>query len=246
MIQQQNKSGKLVSQSISGKSDNGAPRQSSTAPATIGNQLREGAKTFGREVQRGWNWLNSSAADDQDAACFPHGCSNEEMRSIENNDRNRQNVNTALAGLGAASEAVTTARGMAALVRQPTAPLALKQSSGDPQKLLIQVLRQLIQQKAGFNQSGVPIILDVNLSAKGMADALRNQGYNVRTVQEIFGTGRTPDAHILELARAIDGRVLTRDVGRQLDGGFFEKSIVVDSRVRTSAGVSRILEDGLK
>jgi hypothetical protein len=111
---------------------------------------------------------------------------------------------------------------------------------------LARTLAEVARKKAGFAAEGRAIILDVNLEARGMADALRAQGYNVRTVHEIFGQGKIADEKILELAKTIDARVLTRDVGRQLDGGFFQRAINVDSRVRTPEGVGRILQEGLK
>lgn len=118
----------------------------------------------------------------------------------------------------------------------------LSQAIGDLGRALSQVMRQ----RAGFSAEGRPIILDENLSAKGMAEALRALGHNVRTVREIFGRGGILDSKILELAKALNAKVLTRDVGRQLDGGFFDRAIQVDSRVRSSEGVARILEEGLK
>jgi hypothetical protein len=65
-------------------------------------------------------------------------------------------------------------------------------------------------------------------------------------VHEIFGSGKIADQKILELARTIDARVLTRDVGRQLDGGFFERAIHVDDRIRSAEGVGRILLEAFK
>jgi RHS repeat-associated protein len=111
---------------------------------------------------------------------------------------------------------------------------------------LVPTLKQVLRQKAGFSAEGQAIILDENLAARGMADALRAQGHNVRSVQEIYGRGGITDPKILELARSINARVLTRDVGRQLEGGFFERAIKVDYRVRTAEGVGRILQEGLK
>jgi hypothetical protein len=112
--------------------------------------------------------------------------------------------------------------------------------------LLARALAKVARFKAGFSSGGRAVILDENLSTRGMAEALRRQGYNVRSVQEIYGTGTIDDEIIFDLARRIDARVLTRDVGRQPAKGFFELGITVDSRVRTPEGVGRILEEGLK
>ncbi|WP_223807098.1 RHS repeat-associated core domain-containing protein [Montanilutibacter psychrotolerans] len=110
---------------------------------------------------------------------------------------------------------------------------------------LVRALDQVIRQKAGFGD-GQAVILDENLAARGMAEALRSQGFNLRSVQEIFGRGNVLDPRILELARRIDARVLTRDVGRQLDGGFHERAIIVDYRVRSPEQVGRVLREGAK
>ena len=111
---------------------------------------------------------------------------------------------------------------------------------------LLSSLGQVVRQRAGFSNSGQAIILDENLTARGMVESLRAQGVNARSVQEIFGRGGIPDSTIYDLSRMINARVLTRDVGRQLDGGFFDRAIVVDRRVRTPDGIMRILNEGLK
>jgi Domain of unknown function (DUF5615) len=111
--------------------------------------------------------------------------------------------------------------------------------------LFVRVLAKVARFKAGFSSSGQAIILDANMSTK-LAGSLRERGYNVRSVQEIFGRTDIRDAKILDLARTIDARVLTHDVGRQLDGGFFERGIVIDQRVRSTDGVSRLLDEALK
>ncbi|MCQ4163763.1 DUF5615 family PIN-like protein [Tahibacter harae] len=111
---------------------------------------------------------------------------------------------------------------------------------------VILATKAALKYKAGFLAKGRPIILDENLSAAGMAGALRARGYNVRSVEEIYGRGGLQDPEILDLARSIDAKVLTRDKGRQIDGGFFEKAIVVDHRIRSPEAVARILEEGLK
>lgn len=102
-------------------------------------------------------------------------------------------------------------------------------------------LAKFLRHKSGFSSQGTPVILDVSLSSKEMASALRAQGYNVRSVQEIFGRTDLPDDKILELARSIGARVLARDRGHDMDGGFFEAAIVVDQRVKSPETVGRIL-----
>jgi hypothetical protein len=97
------------------------------------------------------------------------------------------------------------------------------------------------------SNKGVPIILDENLSAKGLAEALRAQGYNVRTVVEIFGQSGIKDPVIRQFAESVGARVLTADRGRQIGEGFGQLAINVSGRVGTSAdSIARILADALK
>ncbi len=109
---------------------------------------------------------------------------------------------------------------------------------------LVSTVAQVARKKAGFSNNGIPIILDRNLEAKGFADALRAKGFNVRSITEIFG--KDPgDVNIDKLAKMIGAKVLTRDRGRQLDGGFGNSAIQVDSRIRSIEGLTRALKSGL-
>lgn len=89
---------------------------------------------------------------------------------------------------------------------------------------LLSALTSRVRQLAGFRNEGTPLILDENVMVKGLADALRAKGYNVRTVEEIFGRrlaqeAGVADAEIAKLARMLEGRVITnnvKDFGRQL------------------------------
>ena len=115
---------------------------------------------------------------------------------------------------------------------------------GTAQRSLIETSRAIARKKAGFSDSGTPIILDTNLQAKGLADALRAKGFNVRSVSEIFGKD-VGDSGINKLANTLGARVLTRDRGRQIGEGFGSNAIQVDSRVRSVDDIARILGDGL-
>lgn len=108
-------------------------------------------------------------------------------------------------------------------------------------------LSRLSLQKAGFSGKGVPIILDENLAARGMADALRAQGYNVRSVAEVFGQNGVKDPAIRQFAESVGARVLTADRGRQIGEGFGRLAIQVPGRVGTNAeAVARLLSEALK
>jgi predicted nucleic acid-binding protein len=84
---------------------------------------------------------------------------------------------------------------------------------------LTATLGSRVTQLAGFSEKGVPLILDENVMARGLSEGLRAQGYNVRTVTEIFGRTGVADADIINVARSVGGRVITnnvRDFGRAL------------------------------
>ncbi len=109
---------------------------------------------------------------------------------------------------------------------------------------LVNTTRAILRKKAGFSDSGTPIILDTNLEAKGLVDILRVNGFNVRSVSEIFGKD-VGDSAINQLANKIGAKVLTRDRGRQIGQGFGNNAIQVDSRVRNFDDILRILKSGL-
>jgi hypothetical protein len=108
------------------------------------------------------------------------------------------------------------------------------------------VLRARALQKAGFSDRGVPVILDENLAGRGVVEALRGQGFNVRSVEEIFGLG-TKDPVIREFAESVGARVLTADRGHQVGEGFGQAAIQVNGRVGSDVPtLTRILSDALK
>jgi len=93
-------------------------------------------------------------------------------------------------------------------------------------------MRDLLAKKAGFEGGGQRYILDENLSPR-LAEQLRDRGFNVRGVGEM-GLNGTKDPQLNQLAQQLDARVITRDRGRQLDGGFGDLAVNIDRRVTTS------------
>src|SRR5690606_34241834 len=95
---------------------------------------------------------------------------------------------------------------------QPLGQAAKGGGGAAERQALTSVLRGRVRQEAGFGDEGVPIILDENIAGRGVAEALRARGFNVRDVFEIFGGGGVPDADIARVAETIGGRVLTQNV----------------------------------
>ncbi|HVQ94248.1 MAG TPA: DUF5615 family PIN-like protein [Mycobacteriales bacterium] len=107
-------------------------------------------------------------------------------------------------------------------------------------------MRDLLRRRGGFADHGAPVILDENLSARGFADALRARGFNLRSVEEVFGRRGILDPDINQYAEQIGARVLTMDRGRQLDGGFGRLAVQVDARAaRSTQALARLLEQAL-
>ena len=103
-------------------------------------------------------------------------------------------------------------------------------------------MRARARQLAGFADEGTPVILDENIAGRGVAEALRGRGFNVRSVQEAFGRGGIADADITQLAETVGGRVLTQNV-RDFPSAV---RIGVDARVGTHVDtLARILSEGL-
>jgi len=90
----------------------------------------------------------------------------------------------------------------------------------DARGALVATLGARVTALAEFDKKGIPLILDENVTARGLPEALRAKGYNVRSVAEIFlGRKGVPDEEIIEVAKAIGARVITnnvRDFGRKL------------------------------
>ena len=104
------------------------------------------------------------------------------------------------------------------------------------------LLTQRIRGIAGFANKGQPIIVDNSLGAnpQKVAEVLRGQGVNARSVNEIFGED-PKDPAIRALAENIGGRVVASDRGRDVGGGFGNLAIRVDQRARTPEDVARIV-----
>jgi hypothetical protein len=103
-------------------------------------------------------------------------------------------------------------------------------------------LRARLAQQAGFGGSGPKIIVDENLPSS-WARGLRSAGYDARSIAEMEIQGAS-DVQINRLAEQVGARVLTRDVGHQLDGGFGSNAITIDSRVRSLDSVLRLIGGG--
>jgi RHS repeat-associated protein len=147
---------------------------------------------------------------------------------------------------------LTAANERLAAAKQEYGELGLQMSADAPRQgsapaQLVEVLRARTAQLAGFSQEGTPVILDENIAGRGVADALRGRGFNVRSVMEIFGKGGIKDPVINRFAETIRGRVLTADRGRQIGEGFGSNAIQVDARVGTNIdALARILAEELK
>lgn len=120
--------------------------------------------------------------------------------------------------------------------------LALATGGRGPAGELSGAMRGLLAGKAGFTGSGPRYILDENMSPR-IAEQLRGLGFNVRSVPEM-GLSGTKDPELKQLAELLGARVITRDRGRQIDGGFGGLAVNVDRRVTTADGIARLLEGG--
>nr|WP_255293198.1 DUF5615 family PIN-like protein [Streptomyces niveus] len=100
-------------------------------------------------------------------------------------------------------------------------------------------MRGLLAKKAGFTGNGQRIIVDENMTPK-FAAQLRDAGYDARSVSEM-GMSGTKDPELMRFAQQVNARVLTRDRGRQMDGGFGSRAVQVDRRVTSIDGILRIL-----
>lgn len=101
-----------------------------------------------------------------------------------------------------------------------------------------QLLRGLLLKRAGFSGTGSRVIVDENLPS-AWAAGLRAAGYDARSISEMGISGST-DAQIGQLAQQIGARVITRDVGHDIGGGF-PGGVIVDSRIRQLDSLLRIL-----
>jgi RHS repeat-associated protein len=111
---------------------------------------------------------------------------------------------------------------------------------------VVRTLRAVLLRKAGFGNTGVPIIVDNSLgrSSTLIAQALRARGINARSVIEIFG-GDPGDPAILNLAEQLGARVLTSDKGSVLGEGFSQLGIRVRQRLSVDS-YQRLIQDALR
>jgi hypothetical protein len=111
-------------------------------------------------------------------------------------------------------------------------------------RIVMQIVENVMARSAGFADDGARIIIDSNVSVRGLADALRQRGYNVRTVQEISGAD-PGDRVIREVAERLGARVLSNDRGRILGEGFPHLGIFVPQGLRNPDTYARIIDTAL-
>ena len=109
---------------------------------------------------------------------------------------------------------------------------------------LVRILRMILKRKAGFADEGVPYIVDNSLGVNPqlVAAGLRANGFNARSVREIFGLD-PGDAAIKGFADKLGGRVIAADKGHQIGGGFGQATLLVDGRVKTVDSVIRLVKE---
>jgi RHS repeat-associated protein len=114
-------------------------------------------------------------------------------------------------------------------------------------KTIVDAFTSVLKRITGFNSNGRPVLVDSSMSLKGqspdsLANGLRGQGINARSVNEVFG--RDPgDPAIRSFANAIDARIATRDIGRDIlkGGGLGDRAIRVDPRIQSFENVLQII-----
>jgi hypothetical protein len=111
-------------------------------------------------------------------------------------------------------------------------------------RIVMQLVDAVMARSAGFADDGARIIIDSNVARSGLAEALRQRGYNVRTVQEIFGAD-PGDRVIREVAERLGARVLSNDRGRILGEGFPNIGIFVPQGLRNPDTYARIIDTAL-
>jgi hypothetical protein len=103
--------------------------------------------------------------------------------------------------------------------------------------------------RAGFSREGLPLIVDESIGVVGgpnaAAQALREAGFNARSVLEIYGRGGIQDPQIAGLARQIGGRVVTYDKGAQLGQGFGQLAIRPKGVIRDPTELVRFVQGAL-
>ncbi|NRQ38596.1 DUF5615 family PIN-like protein [Nonomuraea sp. NN258] len=104
---------------------------------------------------------------------------------------------------------------------------------------LAAAMKRALAKKAGFSGVGVRLLVDENLSP-GLAAFLRKQGFDARSVQEL-GLKGAKDPELAQLAEQLGAKVVTRDRGRQMDGGFGRNAIQINSKISSFAAILRII-----
>ena len=115
-------------------------------------------------------------------------------------------------------------------------------------RALASVLSRVALRRAGFSTEGIPIILDESASANGFANFLRSRGFNVRSVEEIWGATGIKDPVIKEFAEKIGAKVLSYDRGRAFGEGFAERVIQIPGKIKGKnfEDIVRIMSEQLK
>jgi hypothetical protein len=117
--------------------------------------------------------------------------------------------------------------------------------TGPVREAFIAVLKDQVANLAGFSGGGTPLVVDTSIGVNPdtLASALRDAGFNARSVGEIFGTTKISDSAIGSVASAVGGRVLNSDRGRDLGGGFAGVGVFVPQTVNKVDTFVRILKD---
>jgi RHS repeat-associated protein len=112
---------------------------------------------------------------------------------------------------------------------------------------ILALLRARALQLAGFSGSSTPLILDTNLAARGVVETLRQRGFNIRTVAEIFG--KDPgDPAIRKFAETVGARAVSKDRARNklLGGGVGDNRIKIPGRLQPNADdIERLIREQL-
>ena len=103
-------------------------------------------------------------------------------------------------------------------------------------------LRDLLANTAGFTGQGEKLIIDNSLpiNPQSVAQALIANGYDARTVGQIFGPD-PGDPAILQLAQQINARVVASDVGHDIGGGFGSQVVQIPGQIQQIQSIIRLL-----
>lgn len=96
-----------------------------------------------------------------------------------------------------------------------------------------------MESKAGFSAVGQRYLVDANM--EGMTGPLRSLGINARGVSELGVPAGAKDAAIRSLADSVGAKVLTRDVGHDIGGGFGKSGVTIPSRITRPEEVKRYI-----